>query len=1362
MAKKIINKEHNEAFREGGATGHNHSYYSLNDAPQSPEEYVRRCKELGFTSVALNDHGTLLGVYPFMDACKKYGINGVPGIEAYSKVCPAVMNRLSKYEPYLSGRTHLIINPKNYKGYQSLCYASKEASANIEKLIKMSYPVMVCEVVERYFKDNANVFATSACVQGAIGYILLTNFRIKRKLQKEEAVCEEFAEPYRKYTVENEILMSLCDKLKEKKKAYTSHAKFLKPAHEAKISMLQTKIKEMEDNGKQDGKKYKRTKESFDAAVAAFNDAKEAVPVIQEEVHALESKRDAQKIIVADLKKGVNKYLNAKKKIDAQFYIPEDELYECAKMQLEYYKSIFKEFFIELQYHGIDTEEYVMPILLQLAEETNTPIIAANDAHVSDNSESSFETRRIIRYNYFNKSQVSDDADRQLYVKSDWELIDALSSVIPEEKAKEAVRNTDIFHECHVVIPENEEHYPSVKDSEENFDRLLHEARQKRIDNGTWNETYEARLNHEVEVIKRMGYVDYHMVVRDFCNEARFLGVIPKEDLIHLSSNFDEVHEYVKEKGYKCGVGAGPGRGSAAGSLVCYLLGITNIDPIKYNLLFERFLNPERVSMPDIDTDIKTSLRPTIIKYVQWKYGERAVCSIATETKYMAKSAVQMAGRERASQLYDMLPKKDAKLKQQQYLYNITDKISKIIPEKPNVTLADCEDDFRKTFSGKEEAIIWEHAKLLEGLVCGTGIHAGGVIISDSDNVNDYVAVSWNEENKIWAAQCDMIKAEEIGLLKMDMLGLLFLDCISDCLHLIKKHRNIEINIDEIPLDDEKVFSEIYSKGNTNSVFQVESSGMKSMMRDFKPTCLEDLIILVACYRPGPMQYLDDIIAVKNGRKQLTYKTPELEDILCTTYGATVYQEQVMQIFQKLAGYSLGAADMVRRAMSKKKEEKLAIERKSFINGDEERGIDGCVANGIDPQIANRLFDEMMDFAKYAFNKSHAASYALVSYQTAWLKYNYPLEYMCSMFNNKNIDSFEPLYSDCNQSGIQVLPPDINRSQYAFTIEGDSIRYGFSGIKGIGEASVDMVKNVIIDGRKDGDYLSFQDFIIRTFTIETNAGGEKKVSFIDKKTVQSMIKAGCFDSVYEYSRQTLIDFTERWPSISADGKSDDEARKCVADAINGIQLPMIQKDIAFNMSCEVEKLGTILSEHPLDKYKNDKDYGCTPLDSLSSGSSVSVFGFVASAELKKSKKGNNMIIVTLQGKCGTGTIFLMNSLYDRYSGNMDELERNVIRVTGTVNDGGTIFANDIRSIQRDEGDYFLELKDIKSTSFMMDLRKKNIGERYIKVKILFHYAWSKNQLVRRQPYVHEFLFSDEEMESVKSEGIQVEKWTGFF
>lgn len=545
-------------------------------------------------------------------------------------------------------------------------------------------------------------------------------------------------------------------------------------------------------------------------------------------------------------------------------------------------------------------------------------------------------------------------------------------------------------------------------------------------------------------------------------------------------------------------------------------------------------------------------------------------------------------------------------------------------------------------------------------------MHAGGVIISDNQDINEYIPLSWNKDDKNparwqWTTQCDMVQAEAKGLLKMDVLGLNTLDICTDCAQMVWENRGIKIVFDQIPFESE-VFSNVYAKGNTYSVFQFESEGMRKMLIDFKPDSIDDLILLIAAYRPGPMQYLDNIIKVKNGRMPEKYLIPELKPILSKTYGSIIYQEQVQQIFQKLAGYSLGQADLVRRAMSKKKTEKLSIERNSFLYGDESRNIQGCVKNGIDVDLADRLFDEMMDFAKYAFNKSHAAAYAVLSYQTAYLKYHYPEEYICSMFNNKDINDYGTLFSDCAIYQIEILHPDINHSEDVFTMEKGSIRYGLRGIKGINEVS-----KLIEERKNNGIYTSVYDFFDRCRP--------------DKKLAENLIKAGTFDSLYP-DRQDLLEHHMNILSEENIVKYSSEYKhvyqKSNVDFLN-------EKDV----------LGVFLTGNPLENYGRDMEYGCTPMNgSLDTMKFGRVFGLINDLTFTKRKKDmSRMAIFTLTGREGQVKVLCMDAVLRQHFDMIKE--GNVICVEGSIKadeDGITLFANKISDLKRTLGTIVLSME----------------------------------------------------------------------
>lgn len=1230
---------------------HAHSTFSLHDSAQSPEELVLRAKEIGVSHVTLTDHGTMLGLDDFMEAGKRHGVNAIPGLEAY-----------------MSDKAHLILVAKDLEGYHSISNALKEANENQITVGKLIYPIMTDDILQKYFRNNEHVIATSACINGSICRILLQAKRMQRMKSKKINMAEKL---YPAYKERQSYLESYQAAIKEEK--------LLKDELKGYSSLI---------------KKYEKKKNHDPEMVASYENAIKHEASIKKELLVIQEIRKNSKKKSDTLKSKYERYIELNKEI-SEFSIPDEHtLYNKAKNEALRLCSIFPHFYLELQYHGIEEESYVMPILCQISEETGIPVIAANDAHMARKGDE--KSRQILRFNYFKRHEELHEYDKELYVKDQQELTEILCKVIPSNFVHQAILNTEILSECYVEIPKIP-HYPKCL-SEKTISELLDEGKRKLIEKGKWNQEYEERLKREIEVIENMGYIDYHMVVQDYCNMIRKLSVIPKRALEHMPRDFSKIDDWIKKNNFKSGLVYSPGRGSAAGSLVCYLLGITNLDPIQYGLLFDRYLNPERVTLPDIDTDVKRQLRPYIIKYLKWKYGDNAVCSIMTKNTYAAKNAIKMVGRDRASELYENLD--DAEDLKKKYLREHTIKVASIIPEEPNQTLEINEEVFRNKYGNdSEKTLLWERAKLIEGKLSGTGIHAGGVVIADNGNVNSYVPLAWQEEKQVWATQCDMGQVEEKGLLKMDVLGLNTQDIISETLQLIERHHGICIDINEIEFESE-VFKYIYSTGHTNSIFQFESSGMKNMLKTFKPDCFEDLIILVAMYRPGPMQFIPGVIEVKNKRKSMEITIPQLLPILQPTYGAIIYQEQVMEIFQKLAGYSLGQADLVRRAMSKKKEEKLIMERNAFVYGDPSRGINGCVKNGIPEKDANLLFDDMTDFAKYAFNKSHAAAYALVSYQTAYLKYHYPVEFYCSMFNNSESDKYAPILEDCRKDEIDILPVSINHSYYEFTIENSAIRYGFQGIKGVGDSVyADMVTYQRSKSRTEDSYKSIVDFLIRTSNIEN-------VKVLQPKFMECIIKAGAFDVFTRNRKEVLTRFT----ALAKMKPKTFDSLKAGIYHLFDIEFP--SEDVSWNRSEEVNVLRTIISDDPLRKYKSDSIYGCTPFDELTNGEQ-SIMGLVSSMEEKISKKGKQMTVLNLIGKSGVLTVLFMKK-------DMDERYLNqVVRIKGSYNNGA-FFAHTMDYLPEKVIPYFLRLTTVEDTKYAMEIMKKRESG-MLSLIVEFHY-----------------------------------------
>lgn len=1310
---------------------HIHSMYSLFDSTSEPEDIVKKCKELDLKNIVLNDHDSLLGIESFMDAGKKYGINTIPGIE-------------------ISMPEHLILIAKNYKGYQEISAALKEANKNIKKIGKhINKPIFSKDILTKYFKNSNNIIATSACIQGTISQILLTNKeRFKKELaelKKLETTNEEFI-LYNEYNQKYLAAKEISSTLEKKRKLYE---KTLSKENKEKILKDNEKLKELkvkQASLDEEKKKYENLQKKREKIE---NSIRENLALIQEaksnynQVISILEKKNEEKI---EFKKRRDKFKNASKKqedINRKLIelkpIDQATLYEQAKEELVFYKSIFKDFYIELQYHGMDEEAYVMPILLKMAKETDTSWLIANDAHLIDNSNESIEARRLIRYNYFEKPQEISEFDKELYIKSKDELKAILSQIIDEEDINIGIDNLSILEDCKVDFP-NEKHYPCAEGVD--FDTEIEKARQELINKGIWSEEYQQRLDYEVEVIKKMGFVDYHMNVYVISKISRLLGKIPKDRLAEIPDDFNEIEEWLSTQNYHSGIGIGDGRGSAAGSLVCYMLHITNVNPLTYDLIFDRYLNPERVTMPDVDSDIKTSLRPTIIKYLQWKYGIDAVCSIATVTTFAPKGAIQFAGREMKDRLYPNKESFESKDFMNRYL-----KMSDVIPEDdPKASFKKYEKNIIELYGNDKQMMeVLHNAIMLENKIKGTGVHAGGVVISDNSNINEYVPLAYNDNKNVWVAQCDMVRLEEKGLLKMDLLGLNTLDCISDCMQLVEKYRGIIIDLDDIPFED-CIFEGIYSKGLTNSVFQFESAGMKNMLTRFRPNCIEDLIILVSMYRPGPMQYLDDVIAVKRGEKEVTYICDDLKPILSKTYGAIVYQEQVMKIFQDLAGYTLGGADTVRRYMSKKKEDKLAQEREAFINGDYARGIAGCKAKGISEDVANALFDQMMDFASYAFNKSHAAAYAILSYKTAYLKYHYPIEFMCAMFNNSESEDYAILVDDCREFGIKVLPPCINHSAYDFSIEGNAIRYGFKGIKGLGDANREELIN-ISNKRK---YNDFSDFICKNMSADDTG---LVTGFPKKGLIEILIKAGCFDSLHKnredlYKKWTSL-YTENFKKLSL---------KTVKGIIEDMSISTLPCNKQFIYEMELDLLNNVISEDPLEQYQDDEIYECVPINQLNNDKGCSIYGFALKSENIVNKKGNKEIIVDLLGKMGKCKIHIQGKLYETFSNKLYEINNHVLKFKGNAYGSIHFYASDIQSLNAIVPEYLIELNDLTSHNLVNSILKKSS-----KGSTIIHVQYSYDEHEKRLIFPHwkKISINDDTLHEIEEHNINLKQYQTF-
>ena len=890
---------------------------------------------------------------------------------------------------------------------------------------------------------------------------------------------------------------------------------------------------------------------------------------------------------------------------------------EAKKAALKYQECFGKgNFFLELQDHGIPAQHTVNTALLSISRELDIPLAATNDVHYTYREDE--KPHDILLCIQTGKKLADEDRMRyeggQYYVKSEEEM----KGLFPY--AWEAVENTQsIADRCNVEIEFGVTKLPHFEvpegyDSWGYLNKLCDDGLKERYpeDDGTLRE----RLDYELGIIRRMGYVDYFLIVWDFINYAKSNDIM-----------------------------VGPGRGSAAGSIVSYCLKITNIDPIKYNLLFERFLNPERVSMPDIDIDFCFERRQEVIDYVGKKYGAEKVVQIVTFGTMAAKGVIRDVGR-----VMD-LP------------YSYVDGIAKMIPNELNVTIdraLQANPELRKLYESDEQVkVLIDMSKRLEGLPRHTSMHAAGVVICP-ESADEFVPLSRGSDGCI-TTQFTMTTLEELGLLKMDFLGLRTLTVIQNAVRLVEKDTGVKLDMDNVDFNDKAVLDSI-GTGRTDGVFQVESGGMKNFMKELKPRNLEDIIAGISLYRPGPMDFIPRYIKGKNNAASITYLCPQLKPILEPTYGCIVYQEQVMQIVRDLGGYTMGRSDLVRRAMSKKKQSVMEKERANFIYGNEEEGVPGCVKNGISAEVAGTIFEEMMDFAKYAFNKSHAACYAVVSYQTAYLKYYYPVEFMAALLTSviDNPGKVSEYILTCRSMGIKILPPDINEGEAGFSVSGGSIRYALTAIKGVGRPVIDQVT---AERKARGPFLSIQDFVTRMADSEVN-----------KRTVENFIKSGTFDGLGGTRKQFMSVFVQMMDAQQHNKKNNLAGQMSLFDLVDEedksdfeIRLPDVgeySKELLLGFEKEV--LGIYVSGHPLEEYEQTwkKHITRTTADFLLDEETgemnvrdqerVTIGGMISEKKIKYTKNDKIMAFLTLEDLVGTVEVIVFPKVYEQESAKLTE------------------------------------------------------------------------------------------------------------
>lgn len=906
-------------------------------------------------------------------------------------------------------------------------------------------------------------------------------------------------------------------------------------------------------------------------------------------------------------------------------------------------------FYLELQHNGLREQQLVNTQLIKLSQETGIPLVATNDVHYINKEDAKAQEILIC----IQTGKTIEDPDRLMfetdafYLKSPDEMWEHF------EGCPQALENTlRIADRCNVEITFGELHFPSfdIPDGYTHYEYLKLQCDKGYKSRYGDNDEHYKRLEYELSVISQMGYVDYFLIVWDFIRYARDNGIM-----------------------------VGPGRGSAAGSLVAYCLGITNVDPIKHDLIFERFLNPERISMPDIDIDFCYVRRQEVIDYVVRKYGEDRVAQIITFGTMAARAAVRDVGRALA------IP------------YNDVDKVAKMIPMMPgkHITIEsaiEANPELKALYS-KDNVMkeLLDMAKSLEGMPRHASTHAAGVVIS-SRPITDLVPLYRNED--LISTQFPMNTLEELGLVKMDFLGLRTITVIRDTLNLIRDHRGISIDIEQIDYDDPAVY-EMISRGETSGVFQLESTGMTQFFRELQPSTLEDIIAGISLYRPGPMDQIPRYIRNKRNPEHISYTTEKLKPILDVTYGCMIYQEQVMRVCRDLAGYSLGRSDLVRRAMSKKKKDVMDAERKNFVYGstDEEGNvlIPGAIRNGVDEKTAHRIFDEMMDFASYAFNKSHAAAYAYVGYQTAWLKCHYPVEFMAALLNSfvGSLGKVSQYVLECKKMGIEVLAPAINESLGGFSVSMDKIRFGLTAVKHVGDS---LVRNIIEERDKNGPFTSFIDFCERMDGKDLN-----------KRAVESLIKCGAFDGFGVYRSRLMASYEKILERVSAKRKSMMTGQFSLFDVmpeedrIATIEWPQMEEyDKRLLLAMEKDMLGLYLTGHPLDTFEDQIRQHVTHFsyefevseeedhheNKLSDNQFVRIAGLVADVKTISTKNNRLMAFVTVEDLYGQMEVVVFPNIYEECSRFLDS--DSPIWVEGRINlkedEQAKILASQIRPL----------------------------------------------------------------------------------
>ncbi len=1296
----------------------------LFNAQIDAKDLSKRIIEMGGKSIIISDTAVLSSIEDYRSVLSENGIKTVPSVE----FC------ISDNDVDIHKLVLIAMNDNGYK--------------KISKLVTLSNKKFVDELPCLSTKDffsfidtygAKDIIVTSAGVDGVISSVLLSNNEFNRKIEDLLKERENYISPADEIVSKTEDNFNKAQEVVEK---LTKKRDYLKLLSEKKYKKRENAINKAEAKGEDVSELKKALKLEKEESEKTKS---ELIPLANELKAARKSLTLAKKDLET-VNSGVDKYLDVEEQIAAikKEFASESDLYINAKNVAKLYmEKLGKNFLIEIGYHGSDDERYVCEKLVDIANELNISLIASNNAYMLTNSEDERLRRQILRSMKDKDNSVfleEEVGDSERYLKTYEELKSSLLKVISEEDADKAINNLALLDKICNVKFKTGSHYPKFSDnSEEYFDKEIEKGIVWRFPNG-FDEEHKQRLEAEVKVIKSMGYVDYHLIVKDFLEYGRLLGYLSEDEIADAPLTIEELKTLIDKKGYKNpGMRIGNGRGSAVGSIVCYLLGITSLDPIEYGLLFERFLNPERVSMPDIDSDISNATRSKVIQYVQNKYGYDAVCGIMTTNAQAPKGAIRIAAKYFGLKKYNegLLKLGDTIVKlvtkEVGVSFDSTVSESGKLDSESNITLYEyLQNKFAKDTDALE-VLRW--AKIIEGSFTAYGAHAAGIVISDGKPVSDYLPLRYNENLGMMTTQCDMGQTEDAGLLKFDFLGLKTLDIITETLKMIERNTGLIIDPYSINREDENVLSEIFAKAKTNAVFQFASSGMKQMLKRFKPSNFEDLIILVSMFRPGPLQYLDSVIDVKTGAKKMTFLCNELKPILSKTYGAIVYQEQVMQICQSLAGYTLGGADQVRRYMSKKKADKLAHERTVFV--------EGCSKKGISEKVSNEIFDQMMDFARYAFNKSHAAAYAFNAYITGWLKFYYPTEFFAAALNWAEFEEIEGLIAEAKDFGVEVLAPSINQSNVKFDAIDGKIIYALSSIKGVASHS-----EGIVNERNNGPYKSISDFMLRNKVGESlihkliNAGAfdefnsnrrasKEYVSAI-KKIVENINDKNnfveCANLVLpnieildieqiikmqkEHGYKAEITSATTVEKLTKRIETAKEAIKNLSIELSGISVSNVSENQKAKMEEEKKLLGAYITMHPMDIYPEAEELGLETINEALLDNSEEIYGIIENLKITQRKKdGQKMAFFNLVDKTNSVKVVVFVNEYVKFGDKLIEgsafiiggkLESKLESNNDSEDINFSFIAKDINEVEEKKSTYMLKVNSYAKFHFLSE------------------------------------------------------------